>query len=442
MKTRNVFGCVLIALLLLLATGSGLAREPQPTGDSDAAGVNTSPGATAPWYVETVDSASGVGLYTSVAIDQYGTTFISYYDWANKDLKMATHVGSGGNCGTDNTWYCETVDSSGSDTGRYSSIAIDPTTNLPVIAYGYSPSRLKLATAWSGGWDIRTVTEYWRSYASLKIDSTGAAHIAYYGWESECSNNCLLYAKRVSTGAGNCGEGNFQCDVIDSNDLVGQHASLAIDSSGQPRIAYYDGGNGGLWYAQPDTPGNCGPGNTWGCYQVSSGSGVGQYASLGIDNRNISHIAYYDATAGKLMYAVQIGKEGNCGPLSSWQCDEIANMGTGTFPRNRDVALAVDKADSPIIAYSWYYGTKFATRGFSWARPTAALGQGSGNCGPGDLWQCSGITDGTYSGDYSAIAVNPSGLATIAYSHGEFFSSLRVAYQQYHQIFLPLVEKQ
>jgi hypothetical protein len=103
------------------------------------------------------------------------------------------------------------------------------------------------------------------------------------------------------------------------------------------------------------------------------------------------------------------------------------------------VSLVVDKAGFPIIAYSWYYGSPFSTRGFSWARPAVALGQQSGNCGPQNLWQCEWIQNGTYSGDYSAIAVNPSGLATIAYSHGEFFSTLRVAYQQFNLVYLPLI---
>jgi len=440
MKTRKVLGWILSVMLLPLATGSGLAREPQPMGPSDAAGTDASPGATAPWYSEEVDSTWGVGSHVSVAINQHGTTYISYYASGNKDLKMATQVGSGGNCGTDNAWYCETVDSSG-DVGTYSSIAIDPTTNLPVIAYGSKPTSLKLATAWSGGWDIRTITDVWNSYASVKIDSTGAAHVAYHGWGTGCTNNCLMYAKRVSTGVGNCGESNFQCDAIDSNAKVGYYVSLALDSSEQPRIAYYDGSNGGLWYAQPDTPGNCGPGNTWGCFQVSSGSGVGQYASLGISNSNISHIAYYDATAGKLMYAVQVGSEGNCGPLGSWQCDELAIMGTSKH--TRDVALAVDKAGAPIIAYhSYVVGDPFTVRSFQVIRPAAARGLQSGNCGPDNLWWCERIPDSGHIGDYSSIAVGPSGLATIAYIKSEYISTLRVAYQKYYQIFLPLVEKQ
>ena len=156
MKTRNFFGLMLSVMLLLLAAGSGLARGAQPVGYPAASGANADPAANAPWFISTVDQGMGIGSHVSVAIDDSGTTYISYYDLTNKDLKMAKYVGSGGNCGPDNDWSCETVDSSG-DVGKYSSIAIDPTANLPVIAYWAATYDLKLAAAWSGGWDIITV---------------------------------------------------------------------------------------------------------------------------------------------------------------------------------------------------------------------------------------------------------------------------------------------
>ena len=433
MKVRNVFGLMLSVVLLLVVAGSSLAREPQPTGPSEAAGANADPAANAPWFIETVDSGSGVGSHVSVAIDDSGTTYISYYDATNKDLKVAKYVGSGGNCGPDNDWSCETVDSS-SDVGKFSSIAIDPTTNLPVIAYWYMvfPYKIKLATAWSGGWDTITVDDS-HGYISLKIDSTGAAHISY------SSSDKLKYAKRVGSG-GNCGGNNYQCDSIDVCSGSCLYSSLALDGSGQPRIAYYETNDDDLWFAQPaETSGNCGPGNSWGCYQVDSASDVGRYASLDVDSNNIPHIAYYDATNGKLRYAVYVGAGGNCGFLGSWQCDEIDSMGTS--PHKRDVSLTVDKAGFPIIAYHKYIiGGQFAVVNLSMARPAAVLGLQSGNCGPQNLWRCERIRDIGHPGDYSAIALHPSGLATIAYLKGEYASVLRVAYQRF-QDFLPLVMK-
>ncbi len=434
MKVRVLSRCGLLALALILAIGSGPVRGDQPAAHLAPASPSAPPGATAPWFIEPVDSALGVGSHVSIAVDpESGTTYISYYDTANKDLKMARYVGSGGNCSADSNWSCETVDSSG-DVGKYSSIAIDPTTHLPAIAYWRtSPTNLKLATAWSGGWDIITVDEDSGSYASLKIDATGTAHIAYHG-----SYGGLKYAKHVSGGSGNCGGNNYQCDVIHQGNGVGYYPSLALDVTGHPRIAYHEGG-GGLWYAQPSNPGNCGPGNYWDCSSIYASPGAGTYASLDVDNANTPHVAYYDA--GKLMYAVLKGPNGNCGSLNAWRCDVIDTMGTD--PHTRDVSMVVDNAGFPIIAYHQYIlGGQFAAVNLKVARPAAALGLQSANCGPGNLWRCERLRTFGHAGDYSAIEVHPSGLATIAYLNTQYPpGSLRVAYQRFHQVFLPVVLK-
>ncbi len=434
MRTRNVFGLMLSVMLLLLAAGSGLARGAQPVGYPAASGANADPAANAPWFIETVDPALGVGSHVSVAIDDSGTTYISYYDVTNTALKMAKHVGSGGNCGTDNAWECETVDGDViGDVGKYSSIAIDPTTNLPAIAYwGVS---FYLASGGSGNWNILTIDSGYGDYASLKFDSSGAAHIAYRRYNS---TGYLRYATRVGGGAGNCGGNNYQCDTIDSGSGVGHYPSLALDGSGQPRIAY-DGGSNDLMYAYQD-------GGYWTIREILP-TNSGQYASLDVDvnNGDLPHIAHYDANNGKLGYAVYVGSNGNCGLSSSstkleWQCDEIDSMGTNSH--TRDVSLAVDKAGFPIVAYHKYIiGDPFSIVSFNLARPAAALGLQSGNCGPQNLWQCERIRHYGHSGDYSAIAVNPSGLATIAYYNSEYFGALKVAYQQFHKVFLPLVMK-
>jgi len=442
-------------MLLLLAAGSGLARGAQPVGYPAASGANADPAANAPWFISTVDQGMGIGSHVSVAIDDSGTTYVSYYDSTNKDLKMAKSVRSGGNCGPNNSWSCQTIDS-GEDVGKYSSIAINPASGQAGIAY-YDAANGELEYAYRScaplcWWVKITVdepiifpTDNKGQYSSLKYHSDGTPYIAYY-FENTGGVDALMVASYVGSG-GNCGygtvAGEWQCDTIQTGEGVGQYASLALTGSGRRKIAYYDGGNGDLWYAQSgyNIGGNCGPpGGPWYCYQVSSASDVGQYASLDVDmdDSDRPHIAYYDATNGKLMYAV-VKTGGNCG-LGVWQCDEIVK--TGSLPNTRPVSLAVNKAGFPIIAYIDNYWTGFGMRTFNWARPAAALGLQSGNCDLNNAWQCEGI-DGPWTGAYSAIAVNPSGLATIAYNYAESIfdpSELRVAYQQF-QVHLPLILK-
>jgi hypothetical protein len=458
MKDRNVFGLVLSVILLLLATGSGLARGPQPTEPSEAVAANASSAANAPWFNIEVDTPGNIGQYTSVAINpSNGGTYVSYYDATNKALRMAMNRGFGlGNCGPNNDWLCQTVDS-GADFGKYSSIAINPASGEIGIAY-YDATNGKLKYAYAAicptcSWSIHTVdepilfpTDNKGQYTSLKYHSDGTPYVAYY-FENTSGVDALMVASYVGSG-GNCGygtvAGKWQCDTIKTGEGVGQYASLALDGAGNRHIAYYDGGNGDLWYASSSIGTNCGPGNSWICYPVSAANDVGQYASLYVDNGNDFHIAYYDATTDKLEYAVDLGSGGNCGIFGSAQCDEIDSMQTGYHPLG--VSIAEDAAGYPIIAYQSEWGD------LNVARPLAALGvpAGGGNCGPEtpfSTWYCETIDRYNWfvparHGDYVSIALNPSGLATIAY-YGFITSSdgnLKVSYQRF-QVFLPLVMK-
>ena len=456
MKARKVFRLMLSVVLLLLTGRSSLARGQGPTGPPEAAGVNARPVANAPWFKIAVDTAGNTGQYASVAIDRpTGFTYISYYDATEKELRMATYVGSGGNCGPDNDWSCETVDSAG-DVGKYSSIAIDQENrNVGIAYYDATNGNLKHAYRCMFSicmWVIQTIDKgifpvsSTGLYTSLKY-SGSYPRIAYY-FCNPTNVDALMVAYYVSSG-GNCGYGNaagkWQCDTIQTGEGVGQHASLALNKFGFSNIAYYDGGNGDLWYATNFSGTNCGPGNSWTCYPVSAANDVGQYASLYVDNGYHFHTAYYDATTDMLEYAVDLGSGGNCGLFGSAQCDEIDAMQTGYHPLG--VSIAEDAAGYPIIAYQSKLGFLRV------ARPAAALGLsgGGGNCGPANpffTWKCESIDRyGRFipyrQADYVSIDVNSAGLATIAY-YGNIGSSggdLKVAYQRPLQVFLPLVMK-
>lgn len=461
MKRQICIGLVLSATLVALGMTPGLARESQHNEDWAVISANTASPASALWFRDTVDSPNDVGQHVSVALDSdNGTSYISYYDATYGNLRMAKYVGSSGNCGPDNAWSCETVDSVG-DVGKYSSIAVDPTDGYPIIAYyDATNGALKLAIGYVFGWIIETIHDPLLgtagAYASLKLDSTGKPRIAYYF--SNFLVSSLWYAEYVGGGAGNCTDNDYQCDPIDSGNQVGKYASLSLDSSDQPRIAYYDGGNDDLKFAAHGVwhmAANCGPGNSWTCWMIDTPGDVGQFASLSMNPAtNQPHIAYYDANNEKLKYATYQGS-GNCGFNSQsfnfeWQCDEIESVGTGTHPMG--VSLAVDGAGYPLIAYQ--NATEAPLGTLKVARPVAALNQLVGNCGPVPslfyTWQCDTLLPlGPYydihyrPADYVGIDLNSAGLATIAYygNATDDGGDLQVTYQRL-QVFLPLVLRQ
>lgn len=460
MKVRNVFGLMLSVVLLLVAVGSSLAREPQPTGPSEADGVSTA--ANAPWFNIDVDTPGNTGKYTSVAIElSSGKTYISYYDATNQALRVAVNVGSGGNCGPNNDWLCQTVDS-GADVGKYSSIAINPASGGVGIAY-YDATNGKLKYAYCAStpicssWSRYTVDKgnfpvsNAGLYTSLKFFPNGRPVIAYYFDKLSGVDDLKVAYHMFEHEQGNCGYDFFgvvnkewQCDTIQTGEGVGQYASLALDGSGHMHIAYYDAANGDLWYATSRNGTNCGPGNTsWLCYPVDAANDVGQYASLYVDNSNDFHIAYYDATIDKLKYAFNKGSGGNCGLFDSAQCDTIDDMMDSDYIPH-GVSMAEFYAGYPIIAYQSKNGD------LNVARPGAVVPGKLMNCGPtsvGDTWYCEtirrhGRIGPVRHGDFVSIDLTSNGLATIAY-YGFIFSSsgnLTVAYQRF-QDFLPLVMK-
>jgi hypothetical protein len=454
MKVRSVFA-LMLSVMLLLTAGPGLAFGAQPTGASYVDDMNADPVANAPWFNIEVDTPGDTGQHTSVAINQVtDTTYVSYYDYTNKTLRLAMNKGFGiGNCGPNNSWLCQTVDTT-YGVGQYSSIAVNPSNGEIGIAYYDATNRqLKYAhgeicptCTWSKDIIDKPLlpSVIVGQYASLKYHSDGTPYIAYY-FENTSNVDSLKVASYVGSGGVGCSgsvASMWKCDSIQTGEGVGQFASLALDGAGNRHIAYYDGSNGDLWYATSSTGANCGPGmNTWLCYPVDSLNDVGKYASLYVDNGNDFHIAYYDATTDKLKYAFDKGSGGNCGVLGSAQCDTIDSMPPDIHPLG--VSIAEDSAGYPIIAYQSVDGSLKA------ARPLPALGLpgGSGNCGPEipfSTWHCETIDpDNPWvpyrNGDFVSIALHPSGLATIAY-YGFITSTqgnLNVSSQRF-QIYLPV----
>jgi hypothetical protein len=442
MKIRPFLGSMLMTVLLLVSAGSDLA-ESAPWG----------PASTLPWIAEEVDSGGQVGTYVSVAIDpESGATYISYFDTANDDLRVARYVGSGGNCGPANAWTCEVVDASVQG-GQYSSIAVDPSTGLPSVAYHEATEGALKYAAYacdgSCGWVVHTIDPKIDSYVNGQYASLAyyldAPHIAYT--RSGIPGDSLWLAHY--TGAnGNCGPNGdtWWCYEIDTPADIVQYTSLSTAGGDGPlRIAYYAAGTGlQLATLVSEGNGNCGPDDSWLCAWIDLGAEAGRYASLAASPTAEPHIAYYDGANGELRLAIYVQWGGNCGPDGDWQCDTIDSMGTSIEPMGLSIAL--DHSDLPIIAYQ-DASEDLAPRRLKVARPIQALGLEFGNCGPSLDWYCETVdTGGAYleEANYVGVAVDRLGLPTVAYYERNTYpypsiSNLKVAYQQPFTIYLPLI---
>lgn len=229
-----------------------------------------------------------------------------------------------------------------SDHGLFASLDIAETDNTfyvayreqenQVLKYGYPSSDPNTACFFTGsngqdpnyGMRCKVVDPAPKTGAYITLSApqvlpsggSSTIQIAYY----DGVNGRVKYAKFVG-GNTTCGAGGspgWQCAVIDN---VGTSAnpmgvSMAVDSQGNPVIAYYDHNDtnhGILKVARlaGNDAGNCGPSAglfpAWTCTVVDDGGAddhdVGQWAAVALDNEDKAYVAYFNSTEKALMVA-------------------------------------------------------------------------------------------------------------------------------------------
>jgi len=226
------------------------------------------------WDLTAVDTVGDVGFENSIAIDSSGYAHISYLDFFGT-LKYARWTGTG--------WSIETIDSGG-DYGAGTSIALTPN-YLPRIAYAdLGNTGLKYAR-WDGsGWYIETVDPYptHGGGPSIALDSSGNAGISYLNVTGSPS---LMFAR--SDGF------SWHTETIGWADST-ETTSMSFDSNDNPHIAFarYPSLGYASW-----------TGTSWNIETVSVGGDVTSWMSMDLDNNGCAHVAFYDGVNGDLKYA-------------------------------------------------------------------------------------------------------------------------------------------
>lgn len=323
---------------------------------------------------EIVDANGDVGKFSSLALDSLGRVHMSYYDASNGSLKYATNLSG--------VWNPQVIDAFGY-AGVYSSLKVDSADKIHITYI--KGLVLKYATNASGNWVITTLDSnaYAGANATLALDANDKVHVVYNHTDFQTETMRLKYVTNVSgnwvmqTLSGNSvveimpaiavdGQGAVHVSYLfeDDNDLTpstmqyvtnktgswiietadtcgaysGAYASIALDSSGNPNISYYDSSFGSLRFTRKI-------GNVWECTRFDANVNVndGLYTSLLLDANDDIFISHYDATNGVLK--LMVGN--NSASQITWNSATLdANSQTGQY-----TSLAQDAGGNFHVGY-------------------------------------------------------------------------------------------
>ncbi len=203
-----------LSLIDTPATTTNAPEEvaPQPLSTFEQLGKDLAPQRLAPQpegansiLSPTLTEISGVGKYSSIALDSHNYPHISYYDQVNRSLKHAYWNGS--------QWIRETVDKT-KEAGKYSSIAIDDNDHPRISYLTDSIDALYYASYNGSSWSKTEINSDFGNavaggFSSLAIDDNNDAHISYYYYNLIDNAGYLKYATKSS--------GSWKTSIVDSS---------------------------------------------------------------------------------------------------------------------------------------------------------------------------------------------------------------------------------
>ena len=189
---------------------------------------------------------------------------------------------------------------------------------------------------------------------------------------------------------------SFGTQTVDNAATVGGYTSIALDSSNNPHISYYDLTNGDLKYARWT-------GSAWSIQTVDNTGNVGEYTSIAIDDNGRPHISYYDDSNKDLKYSYWTG--------SAWSTETVDSTGhVGGFVSvtvGEYTSIAIDDNGRPHISY---YGSEQA----DWETYETYIKYAYRT---GENWIIETV-DSNYAGSWTSVALDLSGYAHISYGGG------------------------
>jgi hypothetical protein len=281
-------------------------------------------GQTNEWQINSVDEGTG-GRFSSLRIDKYGNAHVAYFDGSQGNVQYGFWDRNL------RKWFTTTV---GRTTG-YCSLALD-SQQRPHISYPeYGSGKLRHTYFDGSAWQSQLipiealVINY---YTSIALDKNGYPTISFY--EELGVGDTQLRLRVVNW------NGHFwELRTVDSDHGSGKFNSIAIDSAGNPQIAYgnVEYKNASLRYARWN-------GHSWDL-EILEGSGQPGTSmwsvALVLDKKDVPHIAYSDVRNSMIKYATKVDGQ--------WQLQQVDPIGKVGYPDRNGIAL--DENGNPYISY-------------------------------------------------------------------------------------------
>ena len=345
--------------------------------------------------VDSIGSGATVGISTSIQVDSEGGIHISYSGWDTYDLKYAYNISE--THYNQKNWNIVTVDSTG-DLGYHSSLALD-SNGFVHIAYedfthvGTWGGKLKYANNINGNWKSEYTNLPYGSglYNSIALDSEDRIYISSFN----SINNSLMLVTNLSSTGPQSQNSNWESYLISNSPSA--WTSIAIDSTDNIHLSYFDGSNESLVYAASTPSFPCiNAGDCWSFETIDDRQtgGVGYFSSIAIDSKDKVHISYLDDLPNEdLKYATNEN--------GIW---EFTTIDGNTFGYNIGdyCSLSIDRNDNIHISY-WDY----TNNDLKYATSTII---------PSTYWTNEVVDSSSNVGWWNSISTDSSGKTHVAYA--------------------------
>ena len=176
------------------------------------------------WTLEKAVPAASAS-YLAIGVFGSGATAVVHVTWWNSKTTQLDYArGSGG------AWTTQTIDATG-DVGRYASLAVDSKGAAWIAYLDYGKQDLLVAndSAKGGMFVVQTVdgaTSAAGFHASCVVDAAGTVHVAYY----ELLGSDLRHAWRTG--------GNWTVETVDATGTVGLNTRAVAPADGSVQVSY------------------------------------------------------------------------------------------------------------------------------------------------------------------------------------------------------------